>query len=259
MPDFTIVDLLEPDEAPPVRTINPSGTSPFLLIGDHAGNVVPRRLAGLGLPAADLARHIGWDIGIAKLGERLAARIDAAFIHQVYSRLVVDCNRAPDATDAMPAVSDATPVPGNAAIDRPARDARVAAIHAPYQQAVGDAVAQRQAAGHPTVLVALHSFTPAMGGVARPWQIGILHNGANDRFARAMLARLGQDERLTVGDNEPYRMDLIDYTVPRHAFAAGLPYAEIEIRQDLLGDDAGIGRWVDLLATALPAALAACG
>ena len=256
MQQISTSGLLDADEKKPVTWVNPSGPSSFLLIGDHAGNAVPRRLSRLGLDDAELGRHIGWDIGIRALGEGLAARLDAVFIHQAYSRLVVDCNRAPEAADAMPAVSDLTVVPGNADLDAEARSQRIAAIHTPYHDALSAEIGRRAAAGQATILVALHSFTPSMGGVARPWQIGILHNGAADGFAKAMLATLRRSADLTVGDNEPYRMDRIDYTVPRHAFAARLPYAEIEIRQDLLQSDAGVSEWVARLADVLPSARA---
>ncbi len=92
-----------------------------------------------------------------------------------------------------------------------------------------------------------------MRGFARPWHCGILHNGANDALSRAMLAALAAEGDLVVGDNEPYAMDRIDYTIPRHAFARGLPYVEIEVRQDLLADAAGIAAWAARLARLLPA------
>jgi len=251
--------LLEPDEPDATAMVNPSGGSSLLLIGDHAGRAVPRALADLGLRDAELSRHIGWDIGIAELGRRLAVALDAVFVAQVYSRLVIDCNRAPDAVDAISEVSDGTVVPGNAALPAAARAARVAAVHAPYHAAIAAEIARRTATGQATQLVALHSFTPVMRGVARPWQCGILHDGANDGLARAMLAELRADPALTVGDNEPYAMDGIDYTIPRHAFAAGLAYVEIEIRQDLLGSIAGIDEWSARLAAMLPAALDLAG
>lgn len=246
--------MLDADEPDAAAVVNPHGPSPFLLIGDHGGQRVPRALAQLGLPDAELARHIGWDIGVTALGEALSAALDATFVHQRYSRLVIDCNRTPDAPDAMPAVSDATVVPGNANLDLAARAARVAAVHAPYHAAIAAGIARRTAGGQATALVALHSFTPVMRGVARPWHAGILHNGANDALARAMLAGLRAEGDLTVGDNEPYAMDRIDYTVPRHAFAAGLPYVEIEVRQDLLADAAGVAAWAARLARLLPGA-----
>ncbi len=246
--------LLGADDPSPIVTINPAGASSFLLIGDHAGNHIPAVLGDMGLAAAERVRHIAWDIGVARLGELLSARLDAVFVHQTYSRLVIDCNRRPEAADAMPAVSDGTAVPANAALDEAARAARVAAIHTPYQAAIGAEIARRRAAGQPTIVIALHSFTPAMRGVARPWQIGILYDGGDTRFARALLAALQAENDLTVGDNEPYRMDLIDYTIPRHTYPDRLPYAEIEVRQDLIGDEAGCRDWCDRLVRLFAAA-----
>jgi predicted N-formylglutamate amidohydrolase len=94
-----------------------------------------------------------------------------------------------------------------------------------------------------------------MRGVDRPWQIGILHDGGDTGFAHALLDVLREEADLTVGDNEPYRMDQIDYTIPRHAYPAR-PYAEIEIRQDLLGSTEGCAAWADRLARLLPVAAA---
>jgi predicted N-formylglutamate amidohydrolase len=241
--------LLDAGDPPPVTILNPGGRSSFLFIGDHAGNVIPSSLGTLGLGAGDLARHIGWDIGVGGLGALLAGTMDAVFVRQTYSRLVIDCNRRPDAADAMPPVSDGTPIPGNRDLSDAARAARIAGIHAPYQQAIADELTRRAAAGQATILVALHSFTPALsGGAPRPWQIGVLHDGGDAAFAHALLASLQADPALTVGDNEPYRMDLIDYTIPRHAYPAALPYAEIEVRQDLIDDDAGQRAWAARLA-----------
>ncbi|AOH84995.1 hypothetical protein AWL63_14560 [Sphingomonas panacis] len=247
--------LLEADEPSPVRIINPNGRASFLLIGDHAGNRVPRALEPFGVAEADLERHIGWDIGIAALGGMLADRLDATFIAQRYSRLVIDCNRSPDAVDAMPLVSDGTPIPANATLDSAARAARIAAIHAPYQAAIAAELERRDAAGEDTVLVALHSFTPAMRGFARPWQIGVLHGGGDEAYANRVLAALEARGDLVVGDNEPYAMDTIDFTIPNHAFAAGRRYVETEIRQDLLTSEAQIRDWAEILQQVLSAAL----
>ena len=240
--------LLSAGDPPPVKITNPLGASPFLLIGDHAGNRVPAALGSLGLSEEEIKRHIGWDIGIAGLGDFLSEALDAPFIHQVYSRLVIDCNRDPGAPDAIPSISDGTPIPANRGLSADDRAARVAAIHAPYQDAIAAALARRDSAGTDTILVSLHSFTPAMGGVARPWQIGVLHAGGDSRFARATLRLLQARGDLVVGDNEPYAMDGIDHTVPLHAFAAGRLYVEIEIRQDLLATEARQAWWSEILA-----------
>lgn len=247
--------LLGAVDPPAVRVTNPGGRSSFLLLGDHAGNAVPAALDALGLGAAELARHIGWDIGVAGLGRMLAERLDAVFIEQHYSRLVVDCNRAPDREDAMAARSDGTIVPGNAVLDGPAREARLAAIHRPYQTAIAEALAARDAEGRETILIALHSFTPVMAGEARLWDVGVLHDGREDGFALAVLDRLRAQSALVVGDNEPYRMDETDYTLPIHAYPAHRRYVEMEVRQDHLADAAGQVRWAGILAAAFAAAL----
>jgi len=240
--------LLSADDPPPVSVINPRGASPFLLIGDHAGNAIPSALGSLGLTEEELRRHIAWDIGIAGLGKHLSASLDAAFIHQNYSRLVIDCNRDPRAPDAIPSVSDETPIPGNCGLTEADREARVSAVHLPYQSAIAAELARRDVAGLDTILVALHSFTPTMQGAARPWQIGVLHSGGDTRFALSILRRLEARGDLVVGDNQPYAMDGIDHSIPRHAFAARRLYAETEIRQDLLATDEQQAGWSDLLA-----------
>ena len=94
--------LLEPDEPSPVRVLRAHGASPFVLTADHAGQCIPRRLGSLGVAAAELERHIAWDIGIAGVTERLSELLDAAAALQTYSRLVVDCNRDPSWPSAMP-------------------------------------------------------------------------------------------------------------------------------------------------------------
>jgi predicted N-formylglutamate amidohydrolase len=242
--------LLGQNDPEPVQIINPDGASDLLLIGDHAGRLVPSALGSLGISDSELARHIGWDIGIAALGQALAAALDAVFIRQTYSRLVIDCNRDPAQPDAMPVVSDGTRIPANEGLTAAARAARVAAIHAPYQAAIAAELARRDAAGRRTRLVSLHSFTPVMAGVARPWQVGVLHDKGDLSMTHRTLERLRADPALTVGDNQPYSMDGIDHTVPHHAYP-DRPYVELEVRQDLIGDDAGVAAWTQRLAGVL--------
>jgi predicted N-formylglutamate amidohydrolase len=240
-----------------VRIINPKGESSFLLVGDHAGNAVPDCLGNLGLEPAELDRHIGWDIGIGGVGDRLAGLIDAPFIRQAYSRLVIDCNRDPQAPDSVAETSDGTPIPGNACLGLAEREARIAEIHAPYHQAIAEAIRGRDEAGRPTILVALHSFTPCFAGFDRPWHVGVLHGGGDPGFALEMLRTLAASSDLVVGDNEPYRMDLVDHTIPRHAFQLRRPYVELEIRQDLIAEPEGQADWAKRIAAALQSAAAA--
>ena len=132
---------------------------------------------------------------------------------------------------------------------------RIEEIHRPYHAAISHEIDQRQAMGLATIVISLHSFTPMLDGTSRPWEIGVLHNGGRDDFAKLLLAGLRAEGGINVGDNVPYRMDATDYTVPLHAFRRDLPYAELEIRQNLIASPAGQKQWCATLANALPAAL----
>jgi predicted N-formylglutamate amidohydrolase len=77
------------------------------------------------------------------------------------------------------------------------------------------------------------------------------------RLGRALLRLLREEPGLLVGDNEPYAMtEGSDYTVPRHGEARGLAHVEIEIRQDLIAEEAGEALWAARLARLLPRAAA---
>jgi predicted N-formylglutamate amidohydrolase len=235
--------LLDSADPPPVRVLREGGCSNVLLLGDHAGNAIPASLGDLGLSSGDRVRHIAWDLGVLALGTELATVLDATFIWQPFSRLVIDCNRDPRSEAAIPEVSDRTPIAANAALSEAARDLRREAIHRSYHQRIADEIAARQARGSPPVLVALHSFTPVLENQRRPWQVGILHDAGNVSLSLAVLRLLKNEPALMVGDNEPYRMDGTDYTIPRHAYPSGLPYLEVEFRQDLLAHAEEVRLW----------------
>ena len=248
--------LLAPDEPAAVIDYRSGGASPFLLVCDHAGRRIPRRLHDLGLSAADRARHIAWDIGIAGVGRALAERLDACLIMQPYSRLVIDCNRPPGTLESIVTESDGTNIAGNQNLSAPEADLRAREIFAPYHDAIARQLDERKRAGRRTVLISLHSFTPVYGGLARPWQIGVLYN-RDASLARALLALLRSERGLTVGDNEPYTVDdETDYTIPVHGERRGIPHVAIEIRQDLIGAEDGQRLWAERLADLLPKAAA---
>jgi predicted N-formylglutamate amidohydrolase len=245
--------LLEAHDPDPAIVENAGGPSPFLIVCDHAGRETPRSLGRLGLPDAVFDMHIAWDIGVAGLGRRLGQRLGACVIAQAYSRLVIDCNRAPDHPQAILTTSDGVDIPGNHHLDANALEARRASIHAPYHARIEAELDLRARENRTTVLVCQHSFTPVLCGFARPWHIGVLHMG-DSPISVAMLHLLALEPGLVVGENQPYAMDGIDYTAPRHAIARGLDYLEIEVRQDLIADAAGEARFADLLARYLPMA-----
>ncbi len=245
------MSLLGPDEPAPFTVTRANGASPFVLTVDHGGLEMPRAVGDLGVSAAERARHIGWDIGILGVSERLSALLDAPMAATRYSRLVIDCNRDPSVPTAFVTTSEDTPVPGNVGLTEAARAARVAALFTPYHEAIAGLLDARAAAGVATVLVAMHSFTPRFRGVDRPWHVGVLY-GRDDRLARRMFDAFRAEGDLVVGDNEPYQVtDLTDYTVPVHGERRGLLHVELEIRQDLIAEAAGQAAWAERLARLL--------
>ena len=244
--------LIASDEVDPVMIGYPEGASPFFLVCDHAANRIPRRLGSLGLSGQEISRHIGWDIGVWEVSWKIAFALDAFLIGQAYSRLVIDCNRPTTSPTSIPEVSEATAIPGNIALDPEQRAARARDVFQPYHDYITRTLNARDS--RPTALVAMHSFTPVYKGVARPWHAGVLFN-KDLGLSRIMLDLLRAEPGLCVGENEPYAVSgLSDYTAPVHAEARGLPYLEIEIRQDLIETARGQQEWAARLIRLLPEA-----
>jgi predicted N-formylglutamate amidohydrolase len=244
------VALLSEDEPAPVVIDHPDGASDFFLVCDHAGRHMPRRLGQLGVSDAEMERHIAYDIGAAAVAVQLADALDATLIRQIYSRLVIDCNRDPAVPSSIPEISETTPIPGNVGLTEAEREARRVALFEPYHSAITAALDARP--GRPTAFVAVHSFTPVYKGEVRPWHVGVLYN--RDARLSLILKRLLLEEGdLVVGDNEPYFVnDLSDYSIPVHAERRSLPYLELEIRQDLIANAAGQAEWAARLVRLLP-------
>ena len=254
MPKSTDPILLAPDEPPPFSQWHPEGRSNFVIVVDHASRRVPRRLGDLGLPAPELQRHIAWDIGALAVAQMVAAALDAPLIAQNYSRLVIDCNRDPRVVSSIPTVSENSRIPGNLGLSAAHISARRREVFDPYHECIRALLDARLAAGRPTILVAQHSMTNIFKGIRREMHAAILYN-RDRRFAGLMLDMLRREQDLVVGDNEPYFVsDATDYTIPRHGEARGLPHVEIEIRQDLIGEEAGQSEWAGRITRALLAA-----
>ena len=249
--------LLSPDDVAPFDVQGADGRSPFFIVCDHAGRLIPHSLGGLGLSEDQLASHIAWDTGAAGVARRLGAALGAYTVCQRYSRLVIDCNRPLDAADSIAPRSERTLIPGNQTVGPDAAQERAQEIFHPYHHEIRRALDERAAQARPAVLVAMHSFTPVFMDVARPWHVGVLYN-RDARMARPLLGALRGEGDLVVGENEPYAAgDLTDYSIVEHGERRGLPYVEIEIRQDLIADGRGQETWAERLARLLPAAIAA--
>lgn len=228
---------------------------PWLFTCDHATNRVPPWVcpAALGLPPADLARHIAYDPGAAGVTSALAEALNSPAIFADFSRLVIDPNRGADDPTLIMQLYDGSLIPGNRALSADQIAARKAQLYAPYHNALAALAAARAA----PVIVALHSFTPCLSGRApRPWHIGVLSSPLDRRLSDALLARLAGEADLCVGDNEPYAGHLPGDSIDRHALGHGRLHTLIELRQDLIADAAAQKAWAARLAPLLTAALA---
>ena len=167
--------LLGHDDPASFTVYNPNGSSPFVLVADHAGQQIPSQLGDLGLPQAELDRHIGWDIGIAGVTEQLAGLLDAFAILQTYSRLVIDCNRPLDSASSIVGSSDGILVPGNQGLQEHQRTARALEIFAPYHGRITQELDKRSVQPQAPVLIAMQRFTQVFAGETGPWHVGVLY------------------------------------------------------------------------------------
>ena len=251
--------LLSAGDPKPVGVRNGEAASPFLMISDHAGNAVPAALDQLGLPQDELDRHIGYDIGILGVSERLSDLLRVPLIFQRYSRLVVESNRRFTSPDSIAPTSDGTVVPGNAVLGDEARRQRIDEIVEPYHREISGRLDKLVATPVAPILISMHSFAPMLrvNGSPRPWPIGLCY-GDNRHFSDAVLACLDREPDLMVGRNEPYGVSMLkDYSIPVHAEERGIAYVEIEIRQDLIATAEGQTAWAERLDRILQDAFAA--
>lgn len=224
----------------PFRQVGEPIPGKIVCVADHASNFVPEEVQ-LGIDPALLDTHIAVDIGTGGIADRLARRHGIPAHIACVSRLVCDLHRHEDQDGVMPTTSDGHLIAGNIGADL---EKRLATYHRPYH----DALASWLDAAQPELIVALHSFTPTLETSAeeRPWEVALLYN-QDDSAARHAI-RLFGEEGLTVGDNQPYSGKQLNATMDRHAEAHGRPYLTIEVRQDLIANEAEQARWAALIA-----------
>ncbi len=242
----------------PYRLIEGDASTGLLILCDHAENAIPEAYGTLGLKGQDLHRHIAYDLGAAAVTERLAALLGAPAILSRFSRLLIDPNRGLDDPTLIMQISDGLLVPGNIGLAPEEVHTRIAGYYEPYHQAIERAVEAAIAVGTPPVIVSVHSFTQALKGTWRPWQVGVLWD-KDPRLALPLLAALRSIPDIEVGDNVPYSGQLKGDTLYRHGTMGGLAHALVELRQDLILGPEGQAEWALRLAHALRQALTKAG
>ena len=238
------------DTAESYRVLGGRADAGIVLLCDHASNGLPANCGTLGLDAAELQRHIAYDIGAAAITEHLSALLEAPAVLSRHSRLLIDINRGEDDPTLIMRLSDGAVVPANAVLTASERHQRIERYWRPYHWAVANVVAECRASGRPPIIFSVHSMTHAWKGVPRPWHVSILWSG-DGALAPALLDGFRADDRLVVGDNEPYHGGLEGDTLWQHARPFDLQCAVIEYRQDLVGDAASQMHWASVTATIL--------
>lgn len=220
----------------------------MVLLADHATNLLPPAYGNLGLPATAFERHIAYDIGIEGLTRGLAAKLGVPAVMSRFSRLLIDPNRGEDDPTLIMKISDGAIIPGNRDIAQQEWDLRLNRYHRPYHAAV-DGVLERvgRQTGKAPLVFSLHSYTPFWKQFARPWHAAVLWD-TDHRAVRPLIARLSAPGDIVVGDNEPYDGALKGDTMYRHCMVKGIAHALLEVRQDLIGTEAGIAEWAERLA-----------
>lgn len=219
----------------------------WLFVCDHASNYIPRPFDGLGLGPDALQAHIAWDIGAAQIASRLSRRFKAPLIESGYSRLLIDCNRYPDAADSIVKVSDQRVINGNQEITDLQQHERRMAFFRPYHLAIDAALCKAERLEHTPVFVSIHTCASSMNGLSRPWDIGISWT-RDERVAAPLLEGLAGLRGITIGNNQPYALEIgCDFTTPEHAMTRGLAHLQLELRQDLVSTVEAANRWADIL------------
>lgn len=207
----------------------------LLLTCEHGGNRVPPAHARLfrGRRArALLDSHRGFDPGALSAARHLARATGAPLLAVTTTRLLVDANRSP----GNPAVFSAR----TRALPRREREILLARHHAPHRRRVGARVRHLVAQGRPVLHVAVHSFTPRLGGERRDFDLGLLYDPrrpAERALARRWVERLRERHpALRVRRNAPYRgsADGLTTALRREWGARAYRGIEVELSQAAL-------------------------
>ncbi len=243
--------LLDPCEGAPIALENSAGQSPVILVCEHASKTIPAALNGLGLASDARDSHAAWDIGALALARRMSALLDAPLIWQRFSRLVYDCNRPPEAADAIPPQSEVFAVPGNVNLTPEARAQRVNEIYLPFQQSLAKFIDSRASASPAPVIVTVHSFTKIYNGAPRDGALGVLH-GADARLADAVLAAAPRHGLSDARRNYPYGpQDGVMHTLDLQAGAQRYLNVMLEVRNDLITEPDQQDAWAQTLTKVL--------
>lgn len=174
----------------------------LLLTCEHAGNRIPQQYRPLFRgAAAALASHRGWDPGALPLARAMSRTLGLPVLAETWSRLLVESNRSPTNRRIWS--------PWTASLPREEKARILERYWWPHRRRVEGAVRAVIDGGDRILHVAVHSFTPVLGGETRNADVGLLYDSARraERSACTRWAELlrERDPTLRVRLNYPYR------------------------------------------------------
>lgn len=212
-------------------------SAPLLFTCEHASNDWPRfHPAASCVDKCWLNDHYGWDPGAAELSRGLAQRFGSASVLATFSRLFIDANRGTEQPDLIRNFIGETCLNFNYTACKVEFAERLK-IHAEFHQEVERQSQLCRDRFEQFLLLSIHSFTRVLGDDNRDHlQIGLLHDRANDLFAK-QYAEAIQNQGMSCVLNEPYSgYDGLVYSAARHGGPHKAPYLVIEVRSDLIED-----------------------
>ena len=209
----------------PARVVESTDPEPALLFScEHAGNALPAGVDARGL----IESHWAFDLGAAELVADIARRLGAPAVLAPFSRLWIDPNRSPRDPELIVQSCGGHPIPFNLGIDAAEREHRQLRWHGGFHDRLAEEISKHASL---RLLVSIHTFTPTLRGLERPYSLGVLHDGPSDSV-RALFRAL-RSEGFDPRDNEPYSgFDGMIYSIARHGVESGVPYVELEVRND---------------------------
>jgi predicted N-formylglutamate amidohydrolase len=152
-----------------------------VLTCEHAGNRIPPEYAACFRGAAAvLASHRGIDLGALALARKLARRFGVPLHFVAWSRLLVESNRSPSNPRIWSRYTRSLPAD--------ARRRVMERYYWPHRREVETALRDALDAGRRVVHVAVHSFTPVLGGETRNADVGLLYDPRRPRERELALA-----------------------------------------------------------------------
>ena len=220
--------------------------SSLLIIVDHASNFIPPNYKNLGLPKKLTESHIAYDLNILNLSKCINSHLKSEIIYGEYSRLVIDLNRGKNDPTLIPSISDKKLITGNVGINSKEYNYRKNFFYNHYHSRIDKLINTKKI----KLIISMHSFNPYFKGKKRNTEIGILSN-KDRRYSDLLIKQMKKLKKYKIGDNIPYKGDLIYDTLYKHGLKKNILHSLIEVRNDLINSEIKVNKMARFIVSSL--------